>query len=132
MPLIKPDLSQALEFAALEPNTYQARVSAVEYKTSKNGNPMIVPTFMLKVGDKEVKRQAYLVVNGEGAYGFGQLLRACGFTELADAYADKSIALADKPDFDTDDLVGHEINVVVDHTLYNGETRDQIKNYLRA
>lgn len=132
MPIIKPDTSAAVNMGNIEEGTYPAAITLVEFQTSKNNNPMIVPTFDVTVGDSVRKRKAYLVINGEGAYGFESLLRACNFDELADAYGDKSIAAADKPDFNTDDLVGQTLNVVIAHQLYNGEMRDYIKTYLKA
>ena len=131
-PLIKPDLSDADSFGPIEEGTYPAKIESVEYKTSGKGNPMIVPKFAVTVDGKVRKRNAYLVIVGEGAYGFSQLLRACHFDDLATAYGDKSIPLDQKPEFNTDDLVGQELNVVIGQQLYNGEMRDQIKNYLRA
>lgn len=130
-PMIKPDLTDADSFGPIEPGTYPAKIETVEYKTSGKGNPMIVPKFAIDVNGKTRKRNSYLVIIGEGAYGFSQLLRACHFDELAAAYGDKSIPLDQKPEFNTDDLQGQELNVVVDHQLYNGEMRDSIRNYLR-
>ena len=130
-PLIKPDLSDADSFGPIEPGTYPAKVESVDSKTSGKGNPMIVPKFAIDVDGKVRKRNSYLVIQGEGAYGFSQLLRATHFDDIAAKYADKSIPLADKPDFNTDDLVGQELMVVIDHQLYNGEMRDTIKNYLK-
>lgn len=130
-PLIKPDLSDADSFGPIEPGTYPAKIESVEAKSSGKGNPMIVPKFAIEVDGKTRKRNAYLVIVGEGAYGFSQLLRACHFDDIANKYADKSIALADKPEFNTDDLQGQELMVVIDHQIYNGEKRDTIKNYLR-
>jgi Protein of unknown function (DUF669) len=130
-PIIKPDLTDADSFGPIEPGTYEAKIESVDYRTSGKGNPMIVPKFQITVDGKIRKRNAYLVISGEGAYGFSQLLRACHFDDLAKAYGDKSIPLADKPEFNTDDLVQQELNVVIDKQLYNGEMRDTIKNYLR-
>lgn len=132
MPLIKPDLSDADSFGPIEPGTYPAKIESVEYKQSSKGNPMIVPKIAITVDGKIRKRNAYLVISGEGAYGFSQLLRACHFDELAQAYGDKSVPLDQKPEFNTDDLQGQELMVVIDKQLYNGEMRDTIKNYLRA
>lgn len=130
MPVVNPDTSAAQEMSAIEPGTYQARITEVEFKNSKSsGNPMIVPKFAVKVGDKERPRSAYLVITGEGAYGFDQLLRATGFDELADKFKAKD---GDKPEFDTDDLIGQELNVVVEADTYNGQLRDKIKSFLRA
>lgn len=131
MPLIKPDLSDADSMGPIPPNTYPAKIESVDAKPSSKGNPMIVPKFAIEVEGKIRKRNAYLVIQGEGAYGFSQLLRATHFDEIAAKYADKSIPLSEKPDFNTDDLVGQELMVVVDHQTYNGELRDFIKTYLR-
>src|SRR5437867_4389910 len=98
MPLISPDTSDALDMAPLAPGTYKAKIIDVEVKSSKAGNPMIVPKFELVVDGKRRVRNAFLVINGEGAYGFDQLLRACKFGAVADAYKDKSVQ--PKPPFD--------------------------------
>jgi hypothetical protein len=130
MPIINPDTTQMLEMGAIEPGTYLAEISAVESKLSKAGNPMIVVDFGIQVGDSVRPRKSYLVITGEGAYNFDQLLRACGFHQLADQYKDKNVS--PKPSFDTDQLIGQRVNVVVEPNLYNGEMRDQIKSYLPA
>lgn len=132
-PLIKPDLSNASDFTNLDPNTYPAKIVGCEYQMSKKENPMIVPEFEITVPgtDKRAKRKAYLVISGEGAYGFGQLLRATNFDQLAAAYSNKEIPLSEKPEFNTDDLIGQELNVVIDHQMYNGQPRDYIKTYLK-
>ena len=129
MPVIQPDTSAATEMAAIEPGTYPAKVVSVEYKMSKSGNPMIVPKFEITVEGKNRTRNAYLVITGEGAYGFDQLLRATGFSEQADQYRDPQQA---NPPFDTDDLVGCELQVVVDTEMYQNQKRDTIKSYLKA
>jgi len=130
MPVVNPDTSAAQEMSAIEPGTYKARITEVEFKNSKSsGNPMIVPKFAVNVDGKERPRSAYLVITGEGAYGFDQLLRATGFDELADKFKAKE---GDKPEFDTDDLIGQELNVVVEADTYNGQLRDKIKSFLRA
>lgn len=125
MPIIQPDLSEI--DAPLESGTYAAKIIECDAQTSKKDNPMIVPKFELVVDGKRRVRQAYLVITGQGAYGFQGLLRACGFHE----YADRLKAGSKEP-FDTDQLIGQELNVVVEETLYNGEKRDQIKSYLKA
>lgn len=129
MPLITPDTSQAQDMSPIEPGTYPAKIVGVDVKTSKQGNPMIVPKFKINVGGKERTRQAYLVVTGEGAYGFDQLLRATGFGAVADQYKDPS---QPNPPFNTDDLIGQELNVVMEENIYNGEKRDAVKSYLKA
>lgn len=130
MPLINPDTTQMLEMGAIDPGTYKAEIAAVEFKSSKAGNPMIVVDFQVEVNGTKRPRKAYLVITGEGAYNFDQLLRATGFTTLADQYKDKNVQ--PKPSFDTDMLVGQSLNVVIEPNLYNNEMRDQIKGFLSA
>jgi Protein of unknown function (DUF669). len=131
MPIVNPDTSAAADMGPIEPGTYPAKITEVEYKTSKSsGNPMIVPKFEIQVGDGKARtRQAYLVITGEGAFNFDQLLRATGFEDLADQFKAKD---GPKPDFDTDELIGQELMVVIESDTYNGQLRDKIRSYLRA
>lgn len=130
MPIITPDTSSQLEFKPLEPGTYPAKITDVQYGTSKSsGNPMLTVTMDVNAEGRAVPRKAFLVITGEGSYGFDQLLRACRMDQLADAYKDKS---AEKPPFDTDELIGQEINVIVEHETYNNQLRDRVKTFLRA
>lgn len=128
MPLIQPDTSAAADFGPIEPGTYKAKIAEVESGTSKSsGNPMLTVHFEVDVAGKTRTRKAYLVITGEGAYGFDQLLRACGFNEDADNFkAGKGGS------FDTDNLVGQEVNVVVESDTYQGQLRDKIQSYLAA
>jgi len=130
MPIIQPDLTEVKDMGPIEPGVYRAKILSVDSQTSQKGNPMIVPQMEIQVPGQEPKtRKAYLVITGAGAYGFSQLLRACGFDQLADQYEDKS--LATKPPFDTDDLVGQELQVQIEGNLYNGQMRDQIAGYVK-
>jgi hypothetical protein len=135
MPVVNPDTSAAQELTALPPATYKAKIKEVEFKTSKSaGNPMIVPKFEVEVpgSDKPRTRQAYLVITGEGAYGFDQLLRACGFDEIADKIKAPAVDGVEKPAFDTDELIGQELNLVIEADSYQGQLRDKIKSFLKA
>ena len=129
MPIIQPDTSLAQDMGAIEPGTYPGKILEVEYKTSSKGSPMIVPKVEVNVGGKMRTRTAYVVVTGAGAYGFDQLLRACGFEDIADQYRDPSQA---NPPFDTDQLIGQEVQVRIDNELYNGNMRDSIKSWAKA
>lgn len=130
MPIIQPDLSEVKSMGPIEPGIYKGKITAVEYKTSGKGNPMIVPTIEVEVAPEDKRtRNAYLVVTGAGAYGFEQLLRACGFDDVADKYRDPA---AEKPAFDTDNLIGQELNVQIESDTYNGQMRDKIQSYLKA
>lgn len=129
MPIINPDTSDMADMGPIASGTYPAKVIAVESKPSKAGNPMIEVTFEVNVGDgKTRQRKGYCVLTGAGAFNFDQVLRATGFGTLADQYADKNVS--PKPQFDTDELIGQELNVVIEPNLYQGEMRDQIKSYL--
>lgn len=130
MPIVNPDTSNISDQGPIDAGTYSAKITEVEYKTSKSsGNPMIVPKIAVMVDGKARPRQAYLVITGEGAYGFDQLLRATGFDDVADKYKAKG---GEKPDFDTDDLIGQEFMVVIEADTYNGQLRDKIKSFLKA
>lgn len=131
MPIIQPDTSEAVNMGPIEPGTYRAKIVDVPYQLSKKNNPMIVPKFEISVGDEKPRvRQAFLVISGPGSFNFDQLLRACHFDELADQYKDPSVP---NPDFDTDTLVGQELQVVIDSRLDDGNNlRDDIKGFLKA
>lgn len=131
MPIIQADLSEAQAFTPIEPGTYKAKIVACEFKNSKSGNPMIVPKFEIDVGGKNRSRNAYLVITGEGAYGFEQLLRAAKFDAVADQYKDPN---QPNPEFDTDSLIGCELNLVIDSDIRKdtNEPSDKIKAYLKA
>lgn len=130
-PIINPDTSNMVEMGAIPAGTYPSEIAKVDFETSKSsGNPMIVTTFDVEVDGKVRPRKAYLVIQGEGAYGFDQLLRSCGFQHLADAYKDPNVS--PKPDFDTDMLVGQKVNVVIEPDTYNGQLRDRVRSFLPA
>jgi len=130
MPIINPDTSEAMDMSPIEPGTYSATVRQVDFKLSKEKKtPMIVPKFEVMVEGKPRSRNANLVISGPGSSGFDQLLRATGFVELADQYKDPN---QPNPDFDTDSLIGIELQVRIDQELYEGEMRDNIKSFARA
>jgi hypothetical protein len=134
MPILTPDTSAAEDFSQpIPPGTYKARIVSVEAGRSKAGNAKIMPKFELTVDGKKRTRTAHLVVSGEGSMGFDQLLRACHMADLADIYRDKSAT--NKPPFDTDTLIGQELQVVIEEQLYKPDTgpeqkRDQIVGFL--
>src|ERR1051325_155613 len=43
-PIINPDTSSAVDMSPIEPGTYPAKCTNVEFGLSKKGNPMITPT----------------------------------------------------------------------------------------
>jgi hypothetical protein len=137
MAVLQPDTSQAEDFSKpIPPNTYPAHIIACEAGKSKAGNQKIMPKFKINVNGETRTRTAHLNITGEGAIGFDQLLRAAKMTELADAYRDKQ--LVKKPSFDTAQLVGVDLMVVIGPNLYHNpdtgkdENRDQIDGYLPA
>lgn len=131
MPIINPDTSNMLDMSAIQAGTYPGEIVKADFEVSKSsGNPMIVVTTNVEVEGKQRPRKSYLVISGEGAYGFDQLLRACGFNQLADQYKDPNVS--PKPDFDTDMLIGQQVNVIIEPDTYNGQLRDKIKGFLPA
>lgn len=130
MPIINPDTTQMVDMGPITPGTYPAEAISVEYTNSKAGNPMIVVSWEIDVGGTKRPRKAYHVITGEGAAGFDNLLRSCHFTQLADQYKDPKVM--PKPSFDTDQLIGQRVQVIIEPNLYNNEMRDQIKSYLPA
>jgi hypothetical protein len=126
MPILTPDTSEAEDFSTpIDPGTYPAHIVACESGKSKAGNDKIVPKFKIKVGDGERTRKAHLVITGEGAMGFDQLLRATRMGELADAYRDK--ALKTKPPFNTDSLIGKSVMVVIGPNIYKNDSGVEVK-----
>ena len=125
MPMIEPDLSEI--DSTIEPGTYPSKIIEIEVKASKKDNPMIVVKHEITVDGKRRVRQAYHVISGQGAYGFQNLLRACGFSDYADR-----VKAGSKEGFDTDNFLGQSLMVVIEESIYNGEKRDQIKSYLPA
>lgn len=131
MPIITPDTSNMLDMSAIPAGTYSGEIAKAEYEISKaSGNPMVVVTTDVEVEGKKRPRKSYLVISGEGAYGFDQLLRSCGFHQLADAYKDPTVS--PKPDFDTDQLIGQKVNVVIEPDEYQGQLRDKVRSFLPA
>jgi hypothetical protein len=128
-PIIQPDTSAALDLTASEPGVYHAKIIKADFQMSKAGNPMVVPTFELTVNGRKKERRAFLVTSGEGSGQFDQLLRACHMEELANAYKDPT---ATHPPFDTDTLVGQELDIQVENDLYQGRKTDVLAVFLKA
>lgn len=126
MAIITPDLSQ-VESGTIEPGTYPAKIVSADPGTSNSGSPKIVVKMEVNVGGKARPRTAHIVTSGKGAFNFDRLLRACRLDTDADGIKANPGSYA----FDTDKLVGQELNVVIDSELYQGEARDQIKSFVR-
>lgn len=126
MPIVNPDTSEMMQFTTLEPGVYPGKIISADVKTAKSGNLMTTPEVEITVGDQTVKRTAYLVIAGKGSGGFDSLLRACGF----DAVADEAKA-GGKPAFNTDDLIGLQVNVQIENEVYEGKVRDSIRGFLK-
>lgn len=130
MPLIQPDTSEALDQGPIDPGTYKAKiVEAVPGVSKGKGNPIVTTKFHVDVEGKTRTRTAWLVTSGEASFQFDQLLRCTGFEAQADAFKAKG---GDKPPFDTDWLVGQEVNVVIAADEYQGQLRDKIQSFLKA
>jgi hypothetical protein len=141
MPIIQPDTSEALDLSPIPEGTHKAVIKECPAQLSKEKKtPMIVPKFEITVAGREKPaiRKSFLVTTGEGAGGFDMLLRACHFDELADQYKDP--AVNPKPPFDTDQLIGQELDLVIvpdmfqrkdsaGNNLGSPELGDRIKGY---
>lgn len=137
MPVLQPDTTEAEDFSTpINPGTYKARIDSCDGGVSKNGNQKIMPIFKVKVGDQTRTRKAHIVITGAGAMSFDQLLRACHMDKLADHYRDKSVK--EKKPFDTNTLVGQELQIIIDKDLYKPEdggqerVTDKIIGYLKV
>jgi len=129
MPIIYPNTSDMVDFSPIEPGPYRAKIAEVEVTTSKkSGHGMLVVKCLVDVGGREYTRSAYVMTEGKGAGNFDQLLRACNFGSQADA-----IKAGGEVPFDTDDLIGQDVVVLIKHELdQNGQTRDRIDSFIAA
>lgn len=127
MGIIYPNLKDVKEFVRIEDGTYPAKITEVQAGVSKAGNPKVTVKHDVNVEGEVRPRTSDLAISGAGAGQFEQLLRACG----KDEFADKLRAGEGLP-FDTDELVGMDVQVIVGSEMYQNELRDRIKGYLRA
>lgn len=109
MALIKPDFSEVSK--PIQPGTYNARVVAGEIQTSQKGQPMV--SWKLELfGSPDVNNRVVFtrtMVSGPGASRLKQLYAAAIGEDLKDG-----------EQFDTDSLIGKEINV----TLVQGKDKE--------
>jgi hypothetical protein len=128
MPILRPDLTEVQEFKAIRPaGPYRASIKNVVAGMSKTGNPKIIVSLEIDVHGEIFKRDAHLAISGKGAFNFEQLLRAAGFGAVADAYKATD---GPRPDFDSDNLIGKDVIVVVEEAIYNDRPSDNINGYL--
>src|SRR3990167_8154293 len=126
MAIIEPDLS---EIGSIEAGTYKAEIEKAEVGVAKSsGKGKVVVQFGVDVGGKKKTRSVHLPYDGAGAFGFDSLLRACHFDEIANGL--KSKDAAQRPKFDTDQLVAQHLMVVIEADTYNGQITDKIVGYL--
>lgn len=125
MPIINPDLSSV---GPIQPGTYNAHINKVDVQTSAKGNPMVVVEYAVNVNGTERVRTGYHVTSGGGAFMFDQLLRACGFDEEANAYQNPN---SPNPPFNTDDLIGQDLQIVFESDEYQGNITDRIQSLLK-
>lgn len=129
MPIITPDTSAAEGPVVIAPGTYPAEIKAIEAQLSKaKSTPMLKVTTAVEYDGKARTRYAYVMTSGPASFQMDQFLRACGREDIAEAIKVPGANV----EFDTDELLGKTVNVIVDHELYNNETRDRIKGFLKA
>ena len=124
MPIIEPDLSQ-IQSNVIDPGSYPAKITSAEPGISSSNNPKVVVKFDVDVGGKTYHRQSHIVTSGAGAFNFESLLRAVHMGDIADR-----LRAGEKVPFDTDSLIGQQLIVVVEASIYNNMPSDQIKSYL--
>lgn len=135
MPVIQPDVSEMTDFEASVEGSYKAKIELVELKPSKEkGTPGISVQFAFRAPrkadgeERDVSRRAWLATAGKGTFGFDQLLRCVGMSDVADAIKANPKGVS----FDTDALVGKEVTVVVSTGEYQGKLNDNIQSFLSA
>lgn len=127
MPIIQPDMSQTADQTPIDPGTYPAKVITALPGTSKAGNAKVTCEVDVMVEGKERKRKIDVPTAGKGAFMWEQFLRACGFKEIANRLRNK-----ENVPFNTDDLVGQSIQVVIENEMYNDNLQDKITRYIAA
>ena len=105
MPVIQLSIDSPLR------GDHSAIITGVDWKTSSNDNPMIVVDFKIETG---AMVKGYLVITHDGAMGFWELLRACGFEN--EAYHQFRAHTKNKkiPDFELEQLIGKELTIWID------------------
>lgn len=127
MPEIMPDLSE-VQSNTIPVGTYEARIKSATPDVAKSsGNPVLKTEFEVYVGGNAVPRTMSIPTSGKGAFRFLQLLRATGFTEIAN-----QMSKGDKVAFNSDDLEGQTLTVTVEHEEYQGEMQDRIQKFVRS
>ena len=121
-PVIQPDFSEALDLSPIEPGTYPAKVIHFKPGVSKKGNPQLEGDVELVVDRKTRGRKVWWNTTGKGSGSLQQYLRAIGRVDLT----------APGSSFDPDEIINVEFLAIVDSTEFEGQTRDQIVNCLKA
>ena len=126
MALINPDLTGIKGLEAINPGVYPAKITKADPGVSKAGNPIVKAEFDVTVDNDSRHRFASIPTSGAGAFMFEQLLRATHFDDVAD-----KLKAGEPTSFDTDSLIGQEINLQIESDMYNGAVTDKIKGYLK-
>ena len=126
MPMVNLDFSNVSNRDPLEPGLYHCRIASAEMGTSSAGNPMIKVTYDV-IGDadgNEVpggrKLWDNLAITEAAMWKIQQVLVACGF-EIPEG--------GQLPNFDTDELVGCDLGIVVVQDTYQGQVNNKTKAY---
>lgn len=109
-------------FELIDKGTYSGVVFKIEMKAAKDtGNPYLAFTIKL-VDEKYPDRQVFtnMSLQPNALWKLKQTLKAIA----------PEIDVTSLAEIDTDDLLGRECVVVIDHSVYNGETRVNVKNVL--
>ncbi len=129
MPIITPALDEVVSY---DPpvGTHEGTIVDVIDKPSSTGNPMLTVESLLEVDGLKYAIRGYHVYTGRSAYGFENLLRATHFDDVAD-----KLKKGERLNFDTDELKGQRVQVIVEERVDNrdpsGQTKTKgVKGYL--
>lgn len=132
-PIILPDTSSAEDMEVSESGTYRGTVVKTDAQPTKEKKVMqaIVSFKLPGVPDekekkpRDITRTAYMNIEGKGAMVWDKFLRCAGFSDIADRYR-----AGEKVPFNTDDLLGKEVYVLLKTGSYNDRRRDEIDGFL--
>ena len=130
-PVININPDQALSFAPLDPGTYAAQITSVSEVTSgESGNQYVWLNYTV-MEEPYVGRElrAVAMLEGKGVGMFIDIINTITGSEIAyDTPEDKEAAQEALHDFNTDDLIGVDIGILVKTVPdKDGEPRIEIK-----
>ena len=120
MPGISVDFTNVSSgFESIEPGNYLARVEKIESKMSQAGKPYLNWHFKISGGDYDNRTAFFMTSLAPNAlWKLKQVLIAAFDKEEED--------LSGEFELDTEELIGHEVTLIIGEEEYNGEMRDRV------